>query len=156
MSNWSFWSEKDVWNILIFPPWIHFYPMTNFRNKMFVRSISRWTGQVSPDGRYGLAAPNRFTDNQWLVSGNSFVKMGHARPLFVYFRLFKQALHFLQQICKKCHSSIWCRDSNPRPSEHKSPPITSRPGLPPLCQEILSATKVDGIHEKYSVKFGSK
>ena len=27
--------------------------------------------------------------------------------------------------------SIQCWDSNPRPLEHESPPITTRPGLPP-------------------------
>ena len=32
---------------------------------------------------------------------------------------------------KKCPSSRWCRDSNSRPLEHESPPITTRPGLPP-------------------------
>ena len=38
---------------------------------------------------------------------------------------------FLQQIyVKKCPSRIWCRDSNPRPLECESPPITTRPGLP--------------------------
>ena len=26
---------------------------------------------------------------------------------------------------------VWCRDSNSRPLEHESPPITTRPGLPP-------------------------
>ena len=34
---------------------------------------------------------------------------------------------------EKCPSSIWCQDSNPRLSEHESPPITTRPGLPPDC-----------------------
>ena len=29
----------------------------------------------------------------------------------------------------KCPSSIWCQDSNPRPFEHESSPITTRPGL---------------------------
>ena len=28
-------------------------------------------------------------------------------------------------------SSIRCWDLNPQPSEHESPPITTRPGLPP-------------------------
>ena len=37
-------------------------------------------------------------------------------------------------ICEKCPSSIQCRDSNSQPLEHESPPITTRPGLPP--QEI--------------------
>ena len=57
---------------------------------------------------------------------------------FVYFYLFKQALQalqalqFLQQIIvKKCLSSIRCWDSNPRPLELESPPITTRPGLLP-------------------------
>ena len=60
-------------------------------------------------------------------------KMGHPRPLSVYFRLFKQALQFLQQInVKKCQSSIGCWDSNPQPLEHDSSPITTRPGLPPF------------------------
>ena len=27
-------------------------------------------------------------------------------------------------------SSIWCRDSNARPLEHETSPITTRPGLP--------------------------
>ena len=30
-----------------------------------------------------------------------------------------------------CPSSISCQDSNPRPLEHQSSPITTRPGLPP-------------------------
>ena len=50
-------------------------------------------------------------------------QMGHPGLFFVYFRLFKQTLQFLQQICvKKCPSSIWCWDSNPQPSGHESPP----------------------------------
>ena len=60
-----------------------------------------------------------------------FIKMCHPRPLFPFFCLFKQTFQFLQQInMKKCPSSIWCQDSNPRLSEHESPPITTRPGLP--------------------------
>ena len=31
--------------------------------------------------------------------------------------------------CEKCPSSIWCWDSNLQPSEHESPPITTRPGV---------------------------
>ena len=63
-----------------------------------------------------------------------FLKMGQPRPpLSFIFRLFMQTLlHFLQLIYVKNVSSIRCRDSNPRPSEHESPPITTRPGLPPL------------------------
>ena len=32
---------------------------------------------------------------------------------------------------EKFPSSIWCWDSNSKPLEHKSPPLTTRPGLPP-------------------------
>ena len=54
-------------------------------------------------------------------------------PLFVFFHLFKLTFQFLQKIyVKKCPSYIWCWDSNPRPSEHESPPITTRPGFPPI------------------------
>ena len=48
------------------------------------------------------------------------------------FGLFKQTIQFLQQInVKKCPSSIRRWDSNPRPLERESTPITTRPGLPP-------------------------
>ena len=61
-------------------------------------------------------------------------EMGHPRPLFVYLCLFKQTLHFLQQIYeKKCPSSIWCLDSNPQPSGHESPPITRAPAQQRKC-----------------------
>ena len=50
--------------------------------------------------------------------------------LFFIFGLFKQTIHFLQQInVKKCPSSIWRWDSNPWPLEHESLPITTRPVL---------------------------
>ena len=53
---------------------------------------------------------------------------------FVYFRSFQTNIItiFTTNICEKCPSSIWCRDSNPRPSERESLPITTRPGLPPF------------------------
>ena len=38
---------------------------------------------------------------------------------------------------KKCLPSIQCWDSNPRPSEYESPPITTRPGLPPSIVYLL-------------------
>ena len=57
---------------------------------------------------------------------------------FVYFRLFKQTLQFLQQMnVKKCPSSIRRWDLNPQPFEHESPPITTRPGLPPTRPRIM-------------------
>ena len=60
-----------------------------------------------------------------------FKKMGQPRPLFRLFSSF-QTNQFLQQInVKKCSSSIRRRDSNSQPSDYESPPLTTRPGLPP-------------------------
>ena len=60
--------------------------------------------------------------------------MGHPLDLFHFFRLFKQTLQLLQKNVKKYPSSMRCWDSNPRPLEHESPSITTRPGLPPQIQ----------------------
>ena len=61
--------------------------------------------------------------------------MGHPRPLFHLFLSFQTKLQILQQInVKKCPSSTRCWDFNPRPLEHESLPITTRPGLPPLIE----------------------
>ena len=65
------------------------------------------------------------------IGKKPFLKGPFPASFFVYFRLFKQTLEFVQQInVIKCPSSIWCWDSNPRPSEHVSIPISTRPGLP--------------------------
>ena len=61
--------------------------------------------------------------------------------LFLFiFGLFQTNINtILQQIhVKKCPSSIRHRESNPRPSERESPPITTRPGLHSL--ELNRAT----------------
>ena len=59
---------------------------------------------------------------------------------FVYFRSFQTNNTILTtNQCEKmsCPSSIRHWDSNPRPLECESPPITTRPGLPPKDQELL-------------------
>ena len=53
---------------------------------------------------------------------------------FIFFRLFKQHYNFTTNKCEKCPSSIQCWDSNPQSSDRESPPITTRPGLPPSNQ----------------------
>ena len=61
-----------------------------------------------------------------------FFKWANPGLFFIYFRSFQTKITILQQIyVKKCPSSIRCRDSNPRPMERESIPITTRPGLPP-------------------------
>ena len=37
---------------------------------------------------------------------------------------------------KKCPSSEQCWNPNPRPSWHESPPISTRPGLPPSSRKV--------------------
>ena len=56
--------------------------------------------------------------------------MGQPRPLLFIIVLFKQSIQFLQHI-NVSPTSKGRRDSNPRPLEHESSPITTRPGLPP-------------------------
>ena len=73
--------------------------------------------------------------------------MGQPRPLLSFiFGLFKQiSLQSLQQIYWKCPSSIQCWDSNPQTSEHESPSITTRLGLPPnvfICFYVSSPNEV--------------
>ena len=41
--------------------------------------------------------------------------------------------NFTTNQCEKSSPSIRSRDSNPRPSDSESHPITTRPGLPPLA-----------------------
>ena len=62
------------------------------------------------------------------------LKMGHPRPLFHLFSIFfKQTLHILQ------------RDSNSRPSEYESPPLTTRLRLPPKNIIIIILTCEIGV-----------
>ena len=67
-----------------------------------------------------------------------FFKIGPTPASFLFiFGLFKQTIQFLQQInVKKCPSSIRRWDSNPRPLERESTPITTRPGLPPIYETL--------------------
>ena len=60
-------------------------------------------------------------------------KIDQPRPLFHLLPSFQTHItNFTTNMyVKKCPSSIWCRDLNSRPLEHESPPITTRPGLPP-------------------------
>ena len=55
--------------------------------------------------------------------------------------VFSKNITILHQInVKKCPFSIQCWDSNPRPLKHESPPITTRPWLPPNCLAFLNRT----------------
>ena len=89
---------------------------------------------------------------------NPFFEMGHRRPLFRWFSSFQTNNNFFTtNKCEKYPFSIWCWDSNPWPMEHKSPPITTRPGLPPylliIPQLADSKKQCDGFWEVISTKY---
>ena len=70
------------------------------------------------------------------------VKNGPSPASFSFiFRLFETNINtVLQQInVKKCPSNKRCWNLNPQPSEHESPPITTRPGLPSKKLEVRRA-----------------
>ena len=83
--------------------------------------------------------------------------MGHPRPLFHLISVFfEQTIKFLQQInVKACPSSIWCQDSNLQPSYYESPPITTRPGLPPAAVYKLGLV-VFGLRDNFPIRQKSK
>ena len=60
-----------------------------------------------------------------------FVKNGPTQASFLFiFGLLKRTIQFFTtNQCEKCPSSIRRRNSNPRPFEHESSPITTIPGL---------------------------
>ena len=64
-----------------------------------------------------------------------FLKKNRSTPVsfIIYFWSFQTntITIFTNNLCEKCPSSIWCWDLNPQPWEYESPPITTRPGLPP-------------------------
>ena len=62
-----------------------------------------------------------------------FLKFGPTPASFIVcFQSFPTNITiFTTNICEKCPFSIPCWDSNPRPSEYESPPITTRRGLSP-------------------------
>ena len=81
------------------------------------------------------------------------LKMAHSRHFFfkekkmdepgLFFHLFlsfqTHITIFTSNKCEKSSSSIWCRDSNSRPLDHESPPITTRPGLPLKSRHLFVA-----------------
>ena len=69
-----------------------------------------------------------------LIKLNCFFKWAIPGLFSFIFSLFQRNINsILQQIIvKKSPSSIWHWYSNPRPSKRESPPITTKPGLPPI------------------------
>ena len=68
-----------------------------------------------------------------------FKQIGHPRPLFVYFRLFKQTLQFLQQMNVRNIHPVYGAGNRTHDlrNKHEYPPITTRPGLLNTQHEIF-------------------
>ena len=73
-------------------------------------------------------------DNQ--LCSSSFLKIDNSWPIFHLFSSFQTTIITTNK-CEKCPSSIQCWDSNQWPLAHESPPITTRPRLPPNAQVPL-------------------
>ena len=72
-----------------------------------------------------------------------FLKNGPFPASFSYIFVFSNIHYNSYNKCKwKNVCSIWRGDSNPRPLDHESPPITTRPGLPPkICCYLCAVQK---------------
>ena len=75
------------------------------------------------------------------ISKNSrqsfFFKNGPTPVSFSFIFVFSNII-FRTDKCEKCPSSIRCWDSNSRSLEDASPPITTRPGLPPQSKVLYT------------------
>ena len=87
--------------------------------------------------------------SHWLATSKAvFFKNG---LFFVYFRSFQTNNTFItSNHCEKmsCPPSVRCRDSNPQPSKFESPPITTRPGLPPTSKVVCQAGQNSSLPAK--------
>ena len=93
--------------------------MLSCLNRYFFFKSACWWGKFNEEKRICKL----FTFWHVLVT-HIFSKLGHPGLFFVYFRHFKPASQFLQQIVVKiCPSSTRYLDSNPQLSEHESHPI---------------------------------
>ena len=79
-----------------------------------------------------------------------FFKNGPTPASFLFIFVFsnKHYKFYNKYECEKCPSSIRHRDSNSQPSDYESPPLTTKPGLPPLPQgfrvSLNGVTRTDG------------
>ena len=83
--------------------------------------------------------------SQLIDSIHRFILFLKLRPLFHLFSFFQTNITILTtNQCEKCPSSIRRQDSNSQPSDYESPPLTTRPGLPPavlFCLAMYFLTK---------------
>ena len=87
---------------------------------------------------------------QWVIvrctlSPLFFLKKSPSPASFSFIFVFsKKHYNFTTNKCEKCPSSLRCWDLNPQPFEHESPPIITRPGLPPLSPFVVNYIITNG------------
>ena len=105
----TYWPQSKLYRLVLGHPALKLFSVTYFNLFMLW-----WNSLINYPG--------------WITF---FKKWDNRGLFFIYFRLFKHTLQFLQQInVKKCPFTM--RDSNSRTLAHESPPLTTRPWLPPL------------------------
>ena len=79
-----------------------------------------------------LAGMLRTSPFQAISDVMSFLNEPSSASFIVYFRSFlnKQYKILLQINVKRCQPRIWCQDSNSRPSDYESSPLTTGSGIP--------------------------
>ena len=88
----------------------------------FNKNMSTFENGKVPSGRKTVIINEMYFLKKWATSD----------LFFILFSSFQTNMSiFTTNVCEKWPSSIWCRDSNPRPSGHEFPPITTTPWLPP-------------------------
>ena len=111
---------------------LHFYIILLYKIRTKVLSkTSAVNTNSNGHKKKGISKKILVADQNW-INKNIFVNGLTPTSFSFIFSLFKQTLQiFTTNICEKSPSSIRCRDLNPQPLERESPPITTRPGLPP-------------------------
>ena len=83
------------------------------------------------DERHGCQILQKIKETKIILKQFDFLNGPSPASFSFIFVFSNKHYNLLQQICEKFPYSIWCWDSNPQPSGHKFPPMTTRPGLPP-------------------------
>ena len=118
------------------------------RLQLHTQSWLKWLQNLECSNTVFLSCPHSTTSLQqahfkksWKTHPKElFFKWANPGLFFAYFWSFQTNItnFYNKYMWKKCPSSIQCRDSNTWPSDHESPPITTRPELPPYSKELWS------------------
>ena len=119
----------STWFLNVVPPYIVFLHNLPFTSIIVVKNLEKFLKDFT----------NKESSSCFYKILNIFLKNGPTPASFSFIFVFSNTHYnlFIQQMnVKKCPSSLRCQDSNSRPLEHESPPITTRPGLKCLKSKV--------------------